>query len=61
LVKQRLDLRAIINIMGRRVDPDVQCAPESAPAGSVLLDQPLAGPTKPQAGAVHQQVNGSGA
>src|SRR4051812_3124316 len=69
LVEQGLDLGAIIDIAtgqlrredlpGPSIDSDVQLAPGPAPSGAVFLDQPLAGPTQPQACAVDQQVNGS--
>jgi len=69
LVEQRIDLRAIINITagqlqgedlsGLSIDTDVQLSPGPAFLGAVLLDQPLAGSTQPQACAVHQQVDRS--
>jgi hypothetical protein len=53
LLEQAPDLRAIIDIAAGqlrgedlsrlRVNPDVQPAPGSAPAGAVFLDQPVAG------------------
>ena len=68
LVEQGLNLRAIIDIAGGQlggedlsrlgIHADVQLAPGPAPLGAMLLDQPLAGPTEPQARAVDQQVNG---
>src|SRR5215217_7000937 len=69
LVEQRPNLRAIINIMGRRlrcedlpslgIHPDVLLAPGPASPGPMLLDQPLAGPAELQARAVQQQVHRS--
>src|SRR3954467_10013371 len=69
LVEQGPNLRAIIDIMGRQlcredlpslgIHPDVQLAPGPASAGTMLLDQPLAGPAELQARAVHQQVHRS--
>jgi hypothetical protein len=68
LVEQGTDLRAIIGIpvgQHRRDDlpgvgfhTEVQLSPGPARASAVLLDQPFAGPTQAQAGAVHQQVHG---
>ena len=68
LVEQGLNLRAIIDVArgqfgcedlpGLGIYPDVQFALGPAPLGPMLLEQPLAGPTEPQARAVHQQVNG---
>ena len=68
LVEQGTDLRAIIGIPvgqhrrddlpGAGIHTDVQLSPGPAGAGAVLLDQPFAGPTQAQAGAVHQQVHG---
>ena len=67
VTEQRRDLRAIIDLAGRQfrredlpglsVNTDVQLALGSTCASAVLLDQPLAGPTEPQACAVDQQVN----
>src|SRR5215213_6815149 len=37
----------------------MQLAPGPAPSGAMLLDQPLAGATQPQACAVNQQMDGS--
>jgi len=69
LVEQRLDLRAIVNIAAGQVscenlsslsvNADVQFPPGPASSGAMLLDQPLAGPTQPQARAVDQQMNRS--
>src|SRR5918995_5476476 len=71
LVEQRLNLRAILAIAGGQlrgedlsglsVDPDVQLAPGSSSAGTMLLDQPLAGSTQLQPSAVDQQVHRPGA
>ena len=70
LVEQGADLRGIIGIPvgqhrcddlpGAGIHADVQLSPRPARAGAVLLDQPFAGPTQAQAGAVHQQVHGLG-
>ncbi|ANY82280.1 hypothetical protein BB934_28565 (plasmid) [Microvirga ossetica] len=67
LVKQGLDLRAIIEFTTRSicredlpsvgVNTDVQLSPGAASSGAMLLDQPFAGTTELQACAVHQQVN----
>jgi hypothetical protein len=68
LLEQEADLSAVISIMvgqHRRHDParvsvrgKVQLAPAAAPPAAVFLDQPLAGSTKLQPRAVHQQVYG---
>jgi hypothetical protein len=68
LVEQGTDLRAIIglpvgqyrrdDLPGVGIHTDVQLSPGPARASAVLLDQPFAGPTQAQAGAVHQQGHG---
>src|SRR3954468_1435069 len=68
LVEQGPNLRAVIDIVGgklRRNDlpgvgihAEVELSPGPARFGAMLLDQPFAGPTQAQAGAVHQQVHG---
>ena len=68
LVEQGADLGAIVpffvgqrrgdDLAGVGIHADVQLAPGPARLGSMLLDQPLAGPAELQAGAVHQQVQG---
>src|SRR5215213_6875550 len=67
LLEQGPDLGATIDIVTGQlrgedlssvgIHPDVQLAPGSALPGAVLLNQPLAGATQPQACAVDQQVN----
>ena len=67
LVEQGLDLGGVIDVAvgqdgsddpaGYGVEADVQLAPGTPLAGTVLLDQPLAWAAQLQAGTVHQQVD----
>src|SRR3954447_13131103 len=69
LVEQGADLVTVVNLAARQrcgddlarvgIHTEVQFLPGPACAGTVLLDQPLAGPTQLQARAVHQQMQGS--
>jgi hypothetical protein len=66
--EQQADLPTVIRIRTgqlRHDDPagvgvrgEVQLPPRPAPLAAVLLAEPFAWPTQPQAGAVHQQVHG---
>jgi hypothetical protein len=68
-VRQAGNLRAVVGILvgqHRRVDVagvgvrgEVEFAPRVTPPCPMLLGQPLAGPAKPQAGTVYQQVRWS--
>jgi hypothetical protein len=70
LVEQSVSHRGIVDIpAGHRdgddlaaggVDTDMQLPPGSAAGRSVLFDQPFAGATELQAGAVHQQMDRAG-
>src|SRR3954468_6443604 len=70
LVEQGADLVTVVNLAARQrcgddlarvgIHTEVQCPPGPALAGTVLLDQPLAGPTQLQPCAVHQQMHGLG-
>jgi hypothetical protein len=70
LIGQRANLGAVINIIrgqhrsddppGVGIHSNVPLPPGSAPTGGVRLDPPLAGTTRFQPRAVHQQVRGFG-
>src|SRR4051812_9022556 len=70
LVEQGADLVTVVNLAARQrcgddlarvgIHTEVQCPPGPALAGTVLLDQPLAGPTQLQPCAVHRQMHGLG-
>src|SRR3954464_14173152 len=70
LVEQGADLVTVVNLAARQrcgddlarvgIHTEVQFPPGPALARTVLLDQPLAGPTQLQPCAVHQQMHGLG-
>ena len=70
LIEQWPDLRAVIDVVGRQlhrfdlagggVHAQVQLAPGAALPGAVLLGQLFARAAQLEAGAVHQQVHGTG-
>src|SRR4051812_26857723 len=70
LVEQGADLVTVVNLAARQrcgddlarvgIHTEVQFPPGPALAGTVLLDQPLAGPTQLQPCAVRQQMHGLG-